>query len=137
MLKNVLQPRKKYTIMRFDDKGWPRSFCFILTYVSIKSDRTTLITSGSARDLKWDKFITLLDNAQYVIWGGWHKVNTAICVSRGMDVGGCICERRWSYGDPRYLLRAKKELGICPVAENIEPLQPERLIIYQTISEKQ
>lgn len=126
--------------MYFDDKGWPKYNQFIFMHLTTRPERQTIVRSDNVRDLKWDKFIVLKDNDQYVIWGGWHKVNTAICVSRGIDIGGCICEKRWPYGDTRYLLRARLELidnNIFPVVEFLLPLQPERLSIYQTISEQQ
>lgn len=137
MLKNVLQSGKKYTILKFDGKGWPETEKFILQHVSKKLDRTTLVKTGSAHELKWDKFIILKNQDQYMIWQGWHKVNTAISASRGLTNKGSICEKRWDWWDPRYLLRAKQELQITPIAEYLRPLQPERLTIYQTISEQQ
>lgn len=146
-LKKVLQQGKKYTIIYFDNEGWPRSRQFIFIRISIKSEpnnaafkRQTIMVSGDVKDIKWDKFIVLRQNDQFVIWPGYHKVNTSINVWRGMidfKGGNLMAEKRWPYKDPRYLLRAMKELKITPVTQYLLPLQPEQLIIYQTISEKQ
>lgn len=141
-LEDVLHRYRKYTLVKFSRKGFLEAEKFTLVSVIAKKVgdgqvKYTLVKSGPVHELKWDKFIHLSHHEQFVIWEGYHKVNTAICVSRGtLDIGQAhtICEKRWPTFDPRYILRAIGSVNAPPVAHYVEPLQPEILLNYQCIS---
>lgn len=143
-IKSYVRLGKQYTLASFNSNGFLEQRCFVLSNISYKPYKhycnpCLLILKGNVLDIKWDKFIRLHEHKQSVLWEGYHKVNTAVMVQRGiLDIGSghSIAEKRWPALDPRYLVRAKSFIKVEPVAEYLEPLQPEVLLNFQCISER-
>jgi hypothetical protein len=135
---------KKYTLLTFNDKGFLEQRCFVLENISYKKSAglpnpCMLIIKGNVSEIKWNKFIQLWEGKQFVLWEGYHKVNTDIVVQRStinVGTGKTIGEKRWATYDGRYLVRAQEGIRVEPVAEYIAPLEPEVLLNHQSISEQ-
>lgn len=153
-LKSRLIPGRKYTLVKFDNKEFLYTLHFTLHMVSTKKsvmekvtnllsknkplDSVLIVQTGRVENLKWNKFIRIYENEQFVIWDGFVNVNTDIMVCKGMidsNVGHAMAYKRWPGNDPRYLNRAKSYVKYPPVAEKIDLIKmPEQLIIYQCVS---
>lgn len=142
-IKSYAKLGKKYTIAFFDEDGYVHQRCFVLENISYKPYKDTinpclLIIKGNSISLKWLKFIRLWEGYQFILWEGYHNVNTSRIVSSGpMDTpcGHVIVEKGWPVGDVRYLHRARRSIKQLPVAEYVPDItDPERLITYQCIS---
>lgn len=144
-IKENLHIGRRYTLAMFNKAGYLEQRCFVLEHINYKPYKSLinpclLVVKGSVDTLKWDKFIRLSEGKQFVIWKSYHKVNTEICVTRGvLDCGSghTISEKSWPANDPRYLMRAINEVDEKPVARYLHDLKPEVLLNYQCISERQ
>lgn len=78
---------------------------------------------------------------QFLVWQGEHKINTALVVkveTFNVENGGvCAEEFRWPHFDPKYMIRAKLQCKVKPMAEYINPvIKEEEFITYRCSSTK-
>lgn len=142
-IKNLLNKGFPYTIIYFDRTGYLHTRHFVLDNVVIKhddKDYLLIIIKGNKAVLKWDKFIRIDEDMQFVLWEGTLMPNTSPVWSTGLlqgSYGAVSVVQRLTYQDGRYLIRAKESLKNKSLVENINQLGPEVIYNYQCTSEKQ
>lgn len=145
MKDNPIQLGIPHTLVKFTEKGLLDCYHFIPTHMCSKwfpkrnSYGTLIVISGDHDMLKWNKYIHIFAGEQFVIWAGTHQISTTMISDQiPLTINGnhVTLQRKWPFFDARYLLRAKSEVAIQPIAELINPLGVEKLIEVGCISQQ-
>lgn len=143
MLNNTIFVKgKKYTIAKFNLKGFLTAETFVLDSVSVRvvisKERITFVKKGQY-NWKSDQYIHINEGEQYMIWQGEHTINTSVVAkieTFNVENGVCAEQFRWPYFSPRYLHRARSKCKVPPIAFHINQDQGEELLTYQCASTK-
>lgn len=124
---------RKYTIVKFNEDGFPQSFRFKLKCL-LRGDgrlKDHFIIEG----LKYSFFkfrvqITVKDDEQFILWGGIQEPNVSKIVSQGAHdrYGYVVIEKYWPAFDSRYLHRAKKSVYLKPILCRLNPVKGKEIL---------
>lgn len=138
---NTLKAGAKYTLATFCrnvqyGKGFPTFWNFTLMSLETRKYGITL----TIRYSEIQQRILIKIGEQFIIWSGHHKVNTSILVVSekcSTSCGEVIVQQRWPSYDSRYMHRMRRSVKFAPLAQYIEPINEEEILInYQVIGLK-
>lgn len=137
-IQKLFKVGQDYTLVTFNAKGYPQVQYFVLekfTYKVSRPDYVLFIVKGSRALLKWDKFIRLNDNQEFIVYDKLVQPEINPIIADEPLGPHTTTYYAWLEFDSRYLTRAINSVQVPPLAFFVkQPTEPEKIKNYKTVS---